>query len=130
MYRENADYMDGNGNEEVVVKSRAERVAEAKRAFTDNGYRDSSSTYHTPYGSASSDTSGEKRHLSALIRLMASGMLFLILGIAFYNNFSYNGFDKDYVLECLDRSNIWDSLVRGVGDMADKAVGWYNSVNP
>ena len=59
---------------------------------------------------------------------MAAGMLFLILGIALYNNFSYNGFDKDYVIEHLNKSEYWDSIVKGAGDVADKIVGWYNSL--
>lgn len=113
---------DGNSKyqyDETSVKSRAEKISEARRAF------------RQPYQSFRDDeitAADEKGHPFGLLRLMAAGMLFLILGIALYNNFSYNGFDKDYVIERLNKSEYWDSIVKGAGDVADKIVGWYNSL--
>lgn len=127
MYRDGVRYsdniIDNDINNDIPVKSRSERLMEAKRAFaggtSDRQYRIENEE----------TTTNEKRHPFGMLRLMAAGMLFLILGIAFYNNFSYKGFDKEYVLECLEKSEYWDSIVENVGDMAKSVTTWYNSVN-
>lgn len=131
MYREdfrNAYDMDREG---LPVKSRSEKILEARRAFSDgsngrnyNNYNNYNSHYKDEYLATN-----EKKHPFGLIRLMAAGMLFLILGIALYNNFSYNGFDREYVMECLDRSGYWDTIVKGAGEITDKVSGWYNSLH-
>lgn len=134
MYMENnrnSDDMDG-----IPAKSRSEKIIEARRAFADSGsgyYNNSYNAYHPSFKETGSSQdeyliTNEKKHPFGIIRLMAAGMLFLILGIAFYNGFSYNGFDKDYVIECLDRSGYWDSIVKNAGEVADKVTGWYNSL--
>ena len=114
-------------NRELPVKSRSEKILEARRAFSDGSggrnYNSSNSHYNDEYLATN-----EKKHPFGLIRLMAAGMLFLILGIALYNNFSYECFDKEYVMECLDRSGYWDTIVKGAGEITDKVAGWYNSL--
>ncbi len=119
MYREelgNNYNMDRNG---FPVKSRSEKIQEARRAFSDGSNGHNYSSYNSHYKEEYLATN-EKKHPFGLIRLMAAGMLFLILGIALYNNFSYNGFDKEYVMECLDRSGYWDTIVKGAGEITDK----------
>lgn len=119
MYRENSKYQYDMHQEEVPVKSRSEKISEARRAFAEH-----------PQSLRSEERTEDvrERHPFGLLRLMAAGMLFLILGIAFYNNFSYNGFDKDYVMDYLNKSDYWDSIVKNAGEVADKIVGWYNSL--
>ncbi|MCX4328123.1 MAG: hypothetical protein OSJ45_12640 [Lachnospiraceae bacterium] len=127
MYSE--DLRNGYGREDtssLPQQSRSEKILEARRAFASGG----SSHNYGCQGSYKDEylVTNEKKHPFGLIRIMAAGMLFLILGIAFYNNFSYNGFDKDYVLECLERSGYWDKIVEGAGDITNKVTGWYNSL--
>lgn len=127
MYKEelrNAYDMDRG---ELPVKSRSEKILEARRAFSDGGSGRNYGNYNSHYNDEYLATN-EKKHPFGLIRLMAAGMLFLILGIALYNNFSYEGFDKEYVMECLDRSGYWDTIVKGAGEITDKVAGWYNSL--
>lgn len=128
MYREdlrNGYGMDREDVSSMPHQSRSEKIIEARRAFASDG---SSHNYnaHNSYKDEYLVTN-EKKHPFGLIRIMAAGVLFLILGIAFYNNFSYNGFDKEYVLECLERSGYWDTIVKGAGEITDKVTGWYNS---
>ncbi len=119
MYRENSRYQYNTSREEAPQKSRSEKVYEAKMAFSE----------HPQSLKSEQDTEDAKeKHSFGLLRLMAAGMLFLILGIAFYNNFSYNGFDKDYVMDYLNKSDYWDSIVKKTGEVANKIVGWYNSL--
>lgn len=133
MYRDelrNGYDMDRDG---LPVKSRSEKIMEARRAFSDGSGGRNYSSYNSHYNHNSHYNdeylaTNEKRHPFGLIRLMAAGMLFLILGIALYNNFSYKGFDKEYVMECLDRSGYWDAVVKGAGEITDKVAGWYNSL--
>lgn len=128
MYREdlrNGYGMDREDVSSMPHQSRSEKIIEARRAFASSG----SGHNYGGQGSYKDEylVTNEKKHPFGLIRIMAAGMLFLILGIAFYNNFSYNGFDKDYVLECLERSGYWDTIVKGAGEITDKVTGWYNS---
>ena len=139
MYREdlrNGYGMDREDVSSMPHQSRSEKIIEARRAFADSGsnyYNSSYNAYHPSFKETSSRDeyliTNEKKHPFGIIRLMAAGMLFLILGIAFYNGFSYNGFDKDYVIECLDRSGYWDTIVKNAGEVADKVTEWYNSLN-
>lgn len=119
MYRENSRYQYNTNRENSCVKSRSEKISEAKRAFEG---------YPTSFQDEKIPAADKKKHPFGLLRLMTAGMLFLILGIAFYNNFSYNGFDKDYVIEHLNKSEYWDNIVKNAGDVANKIVGWYNSL--
>lgn len=127
MYREDLRNNYNTGREELPAKSRSEKIIEAKRAFSAGSVSHSfnNSSYNN-YGKDEYLVTNEKKHSSGLARLMVAGMLFLILGIAFYNNFSYNGFDKDYVLECLNRSDGWNTIVKGAGDITDKITGWFS----
>ena len=134
MYMENTRHSDDM--DMVPAKSRSEKIIEARRAFADSGsnyYNNSYNAYHPSFKETGSRDeyliTNEKKHPFGIIRLMAAGMLFLILGIAFYNGFSYNGFDKDYVIECLDRSGYWDNIIKNAGEVADKVTEWYNSLN-
>jgi len=127
MYRENYQYHDVTNGRDMQEKTRSEKIAEARRAFAQE-CNDRYNTYHRASSEDGKPANDGERYPFGLIRLMASGMLFLIIGIALYNNFSYNGFDKDYVMECLDKSNYWDYIVKSAGDMADKAAKWYNSL--
>ena len=49
-----------------------------------------------------------------LLRFMASLMLLLVLMAAFANDFSYHGFDRQYVQECLADESRWQALEQKV----------------
>lgn len=49
-------------------------------------------------------------HRYCLLRWMTAGMLFLVLAAAFYFDFSYQGFDKDYVEQLLQDDTLWNQL--------------------
>ncbi len=51
----------------------------------------------------------ERRFL--LLRWMTAGMLFLLLASAFYFDFSYQGFDKEYVEGWLKNDELWEKAV-------------------
>ena len=44
------------------------------------------------------------------------GMLFLVLAVAFYFNFSYQGFDKDYVEHWLQDDTLWRQVTTQIYD--------------
>lgn len=46
-----------------------------------------------------------------LLRWMTAGMLFLVLALAFYFDFSYHGFDKEYVEGWLQNDTLWEMAV-------------------
>ncbi len=46
-----------------------------------------------------------------LLRWMTAGMLFLVLAIAFYFDFSYHGFNQDYVERWLQDDTMWNTVV-------------------
>lgn len=128
MYREDLRNVYDMDREGLPSQSRSEKIIEAKRAFAaGNNSRNYNNSNYNSYKDEYLITN-EKKHSFGIIRLMAAGMLFLILGVAFYNNFSYNGFDKDYVLECLERSGYWDTIVKSAGEITNKVTGWYNSL--
>ncbi|MDO4166708.1 MAG: hypothetical protein Q4D32_04825 [Eubacteriales bacterium] len=45
-----------------------------------------------------------------LLRWMTAGMLFLVLAIAFYFDFSYHGFNKEYVEWWLQNDTRWNAV--------------------
>ena len=51
----------------------------------------------------------ERRGL--LLRWMTAGMLFLVLALAFYFDFSYHGFNKEYVESWLQNDTLWETAV-------------------
>lgn len=56
----------------------------------------------------------EKIHIERrclLLRWMTAGMLFLVLALAFYFDFSYHGFDKEYVESWLQNDTLWETAV-------------------
>lgn len=56
----------------------------------------------------------ERRY--CLLRWMTAGMLFLVLAVAFYFNFSYQGFDKDYVEHWLQDDTLWRQMTSQIYD--------------
>lgn len=50
----------------------------------------------------------ERRY--CLLRWMTAGMLFLVLAAAFYFDFSYQGFDKEYVEQCMQDDTLWKQV--------------------
>lgn len=46
-----------------------------------------------------------------LLRWMTAGMLFLVLALAFYFDFSYHGFNKEYVESWLQNDTLWEAAV-------------------
>lgn len=49
-------------------------------------------------------------HRYCLLRWMTAGMLFLVLAVAFYFDFSYQGFDKEYVEHWLQNDTMWKQV--------------------
>lgn len=50
-------------------------------------------------------------HRCLLLRWMMAGMLFLVLALAFYFDFSYHGFNKEYVESWLQNDTLWEMTV-------------------
>ncbi len=95
--------------------SRQQRIAAAKEAFQEN----QPSKYYdrNPYVISNEQIDGTnvseelpKKHTFRLLRMMAAGMLFLLLIFAFENGFSYHGFDQEYVQEMLNNETTWNRL--------------------
>lgn len=60
----------------------------------------------------------ERRY--CLLRWMTAGMLFLVLAVAFYFDFSYQGFDKEYVEECLKDDTAWKQITAQIYQEIEK----------
>ncbi len=60
-----------------------------------------------------------------LMRFMASCMLLLILLAAFASDFSYHGFNQDYVQERLNDGSAWDRLEKKVQSICVAALEQY-----
>ncbi len=134
MYNGRSRYYGDSGEEDfdIPVKSRAERVMEAKRAFGEgkssdriNGYSDSS--YKSRH-QANKAYENEQKPPFVLIRFIAAAMLFLILLFAVKNDFSFEGFDREYIMKCLESNDYWNMLVEKAGDAASEVVAWYKSI--
>ena len=134
MYNGRSKYYSDNEEEDfdVPVKSRAEKVMEAKRAFGGagssdrmNGYSDNS--YRNMH-KVNKTYENEQKPPFMLIRFIAAAMLFLILLFAVKNDFSFEGFDKEYIMKCLENNDYWNMLVEKAGDAASEVVAWYRSI--
>ncbi len=107
---------------EEPVKTRAQKVLEAKRAFSERGMpyeygNDRYSDYDV------SDISDENHESSGVFfRFVCAALFFGILAIAFYNDFSYHGIDKEYVMHCISDNSDWDKLLKGVGSIVDEVT--------
>lgn len=60
----------------------------------------------------------ERRY--CLLRWMTAGMLFLVLAIAFYFDFSYQGFDKEYVEHWLKDDTVWRQVTAQIYQEIEK----------
>lgn len=131
MYNERSRYYNEQEDFDTPVKSRAERVMEAKRAFggggSDRAYGYTDSSYRGKSQTTKS-TESEQRPPFVLIRFIAAAMLFLILLFAVKNDFSFEGFDREYIMKCLEKNDYWNMLVEKAGDAASEVVAWYKSI--
>lgn len=59
-------------------------------------------------------------HRCCLLRWMTAGMLFLVLAIAFYFDFSYHGFDKEYVENWLQDDTMWTAVTTQIYHWMEK----------
>ena len=95
--------------------SRQQKIAAAKEAFGGNQLSKVSygNSYSREVEMVDLKDAGEelqKKHTFRLLRMMAAGMLFLLLVIAFQNGFSYHGFNQEYVQEMLNDETTWNRL--------------------
>ncbi len=104
--------MEGQSEEFI---SRQQKIAAAKEAF--QGNQPSTLSYGNSYGREMErmdikepQEELQKRHTFRLLRMMAAGMLFFLLVIAFSNGFSYHGFNQEYVQEILNDETTWNRL--------------------
>ncbi len=99
--------------------SRQQKIAAAKEAFGGNQLSKVSygSSYSREVEMVDLKDAGEelqKKHTFRLLRMMAAGMLFFLLVIAFSNGFSYHGFNQEYVQEKLNDETTWNQLQKQV----------------
>lgn len=89
--------------------SRQQKVLEAKAAFGRRSQEGTMQKYHLAdtYEPAEQET---VRHPFRLLRIMTAWMLLLVLLVAFYNGFSYRGFDRQYVQKVLNDESTWNAL--------------------
>lgn len=107
--------------EEYQPPSRQQRVMEAKEAFGgSNSYSQSQTNFSTDsrYRESFADLEDgdeiHKRHTFRLLRIMAAGMLFFVLVVAFSTGFSYHGFNQAYVQEKLNDETTWNRMEKQV----------------
>lgn len=96
-------------SEERIV-SRSDKIQEAKSAFLPSA----KSVYVRRNQGIDAE---EKKHSFGLFRMLMAGMLFLILVLAFHFNFSYHGFNKEYVEELLADNSRWEAIVNQVSEV-------------
>ena len=99
---------------EMPVKSRTQKIADAKLAFSDNG------------ADKRNETGPDGNNIFPAIRLIFAGMIFMLLIIAFYNDFSYNGFDKELVIQYLTDEDHWNDVVRQISGYASDILAKIN----
>lgn len=108
--------MDDN-RDILYPPSRQDRVLEAKAAF---GRNLGAASPRDPVALTGTESFGgekegeEIRHPFRLLRVMMAWMLILVLIIAFYNGFSYQGFDRHYVQQILNDDSSWKTLEKKV----------------
>lgn len=128
-------YRDDMGETVNQGKSRAERVREAKAAFEEQARggrgrsrqasgRGISGGYggqgnygsYSDYGDTEEDRypEAERGIPFGMLRMLAAGVLFLLLVTAFHYNVSWQGFDKAYVKKQMAEHGRWDDLVNQV----------------
>ena len=56
------------------------------------------------------EQSKKMEHRYCLLRWMTAGMLFLVLAVAFYFGFDYQGFNKGYVEHWLANDTLWKQV--------------------
>lgn len=115
-------------------KSRADRVREAKAAFEEpargsrgRGRLPSGRGMYSSYGSYGNQGNygepderegeypeGDRTIPFGMLRMLASGVLFLALVAAFHYDVSWKGFDKAYVQKQMAEHGHWDALVEQV----------------
>ncbi len=85
----------------IIEQSRQEKILAARASF------------HCPQTYAA-PRERQSKHSFRLLRVMTTGMLFLILVIAFSNGFSYHGFNKNYVQQQLNSDAHWQMVEKVV----------------
>ena len=93
--------------QEMYAMSRSEKVMAAKQAFAEGG--NDSEQYST-------------RQSFWLLRFMTAGVIFFIMVLAIYNGFSYYGFDRNYIENCLSDGRYYDMILRWVGKTATEII--------
>lgn len=119
--------MDMESRERMnLQKTREERVREARLAFGRTGYatdRYSSSNAYA-FNQTENRQDGTDKHSMErrfrLLRLVTAAMLFLVLSVAFYFDFSYYGFDREFVEQCLQDDTFWTELTEQVSQCIAK----------
>lgn len=102
--------------------SRQQKIVAAKEAFQGKqtlkysyGNEDDTSVEQMDWKNTSEEL--QKKHTFRLLRMMAAGMLFLLLVFAFQNGFSYHGFNQEYVQEKLNDETTWNWLKEQVKEL-------------
>lgn len=95
--------------EERII-SRSDKIQDAKSAFLPSAM--------PVYSGRNQGINAEgKKHSLGLFRMLMAGMLFLILVLAFHFNFSYHGFNKEYVEKLLADNRRWEAIVNQVSEV-------------
>ncbi len=102
--------------------SRSEKILAARSAFGQDGQG------HSARGALRTVPSAEKKeipgkeipkkdgHYFGIIRMLAAGMAFLALIVAFHFQVSYQGFDRESVEKVLSDDSHWNLLVDEVSE--------------
>lgn len=97
--------MESYETTDAEKKSREERIREAKSAFA-GGRTLPAVDEH----SQDDMTQGISRHPFRLLRVVTAVMLFFLLVIALYFDFSYHGFNREFIEHCLQDDTLWQKL--------------------
>ena len=97
-----------NYDDEMPVKKRTQRIEDAKLAFSDTREK--------------KDNSAGEQNMGVSLRIIGAGILFIVMVVAFYNDFSYQGFDREYVMERLSDESYWTEIVQQVGGIVQRIL--------